>query len=70
MLYSILIIVPIGWMGLSSTKQSLEIFKGPWILPEQVQWQNYSNAWIDVGIGNNFINSYGGFNSNIYEVNW
>lgn len=57
MLYSILIIVPIGWMGLSSTKQSLEIFKGPWILPEQVQWQNYSNAWIDVGIGNNFINS-------------
>lgn len=56
-LYSVIIIVPVGWMGLSSTKKSLEIFRGPWILPESVQWQNYTDAWIKVGIGHNFVNS-------------
>lgn len=56
-LYTILIIVPVGWMGLSSTKKSIEIFRGPWILPNHIHWQNYLNAWTKVELGHYFINS-------------
>lgn len=55
LLYSVFIIVPMVWMGLSSTKSSIEIFSGPWVMPEQIQWQNYADAWLDLGIGSSFI---------------
>lgn len=57
-LWAIIIVLPLLWSLLSSFKTSSEIISGsPFALPETWQFNNYSRAWIDAGIGRYFLNT-------------
>ncbi|WP_258067073.1 carbohydrate ABC transporter permease [Arthrobacter sp. GMC3] len=56
-LWSLMVLVPLGWTLLSSFKQTKEIFASPFSLPETWQFQNYINAWNSAGIGTYFFNT-------------
>ncbi|POH57045.1 sugar ABC transporter permease [Arthrobacter glacialis] len=56
-LWSLLVLVPLGWTLLSSFKTTSEIFASPFSLPEVWQFQNYVNAWNTAGIGSYFFNT-------------
>jgi N-acetylglucosamine transport system permease protein len=45
------------WLVYSSFKTDQEIFFSPWSLPEALQWNNFERAWIEVHIGQYFVNS-------------
>lgn len=51
------VVVPLLWVLSSSFKTGPEIFSAPWSLPRSPQWQNYTNAWREGGIGHYFVNS-------------
>lgn len=56
-LWSLLVLVPLGWTLLSSFKTTSEIFASPFSLPAVWQFQNYVNAWNTAGIGSYFFNT-------------
>ncbi|MHA7305601.1 carbohydrate ABC transporter permease [Arthrobacter sp. TMN-49] len=56
-LWSLLVLVPLGWTLLSSFKSTPEIFASPFSLPKEWQFQNYVNAWNTAGIGSYFFNT-------------
>ncbi|WP_395939454.1 carbohydrate ABC transporter permease [Arthrobacter alpinus] len=56
-LWSLMVLIPLGWTLLSSFKTSTEIFSSPFALPDVWQFQNYANAWSTAGIGNYFLNT-------------
>jgi len=55
--WSLFTIFAIGWISMASLKTSKEIFREPFKLPAEPQWQNYVNAWNAVRLGDYFINS-------------
>ena len=55
-IFSVIIIYPIIWLGLSGLKSNADFFLNTWSLPEEWLWGNYQAAW-DAGIGQFFINS-------------
>jgi N-acetylglucosamine transport system permease protein len=57
MLFAATVVVPLLWVLITSLKSGPEIFGSPWSLPKHPQWQNYSNAWSEGGIGRYFWNS-------------
>ncbi len=57
LLFAATIVVPLVWVLVTSLKSGPEIFASPWSLPAHPQWQNYSNAWREGGIGHYFFNS-------------
>jgi len=57
LLFALTIIVPLVWVVSTSFKTVPEIFKDPWLLPLEAQWQNYANAWEREGIGAAFKNT-------------
>jgi raffinose/stachyose/melibiose transport system permease protein len=54
--FSLVIIYPIIWLGLSGLKSNADFFLNTWSLPEEWLWGNYKAAW-DAGIGQFFFNS-------------
>jgi N-acetylglucosamine transport system permease protein len=56
-LYALTLLVPIGWVFVSSLKTSSEIFASPWAFPNVPQWRNYSAAWAENGLSRYFLNS-------------
>jgi len=56
-LWSLMVLVPLGWTVLSSFKTTKEIFASPFSMPEVWQFQNYINAWNTAGIGSYFFNT-------------
>jgi raffinose/stachyose/melibiose transport system permease protein len=51
-------IYPFLWLVSASLKDSLEIFiSGLNLIPEQLQWSNYSRAWTDAGFAGYMLNS-------------
>lgn len=56
-LWTLLVLIPLGWTLLSSFKTTSEIFASPFALPEVWQFQNYVNAWNTAGIGRYFFNT-------------
>jgi N-acetylglucosamine transport system permease protein len=56
-LWAIVVIFPMVWLVYSSFKTDQEIFFSPWSLPEALQWNNFERAWIEVHIGQYFVNS-------------
>lgn len=56
-LFALTILVPLLWVIVSSLKGNAEIFKTPWGLPTNPQWQNYTNAWTKEGIGGSLWNT-------------
>jgi raffinose/stachyose/melibiose transport system permease protein len=55
-IFSLVIIYPIIWLGLSGLKSNADFFLNTWSLPEEWLWGNYQAAW-DAGIGQFFLNS-------------
>lgn len=55
--FGISIIIPFIWVLISAFKTSSEIFQSPWALPKSPQFSNFSTAWVDGQVGNNFLNS-------------
>lgn len=56
-LWSLLVLVPLGWTLLSSFKTTTEIFASPLALPAEWKFENYINAWNTAGIGRYFFNT-------------
>lgn len=55
-IFSIAIIYPIIWLGISGLKSNSDFFLNTWSLPKEWIWENYKAAW-DAGIGQFFFNS-------------
>ena len=43
--YSVLILVPLGWMVIASVKPRGEMFNTPFSLPSTIDWRGYQRAW-------------------------
>ncbi len=56
-LWAVVVIFPMIWLVYTSFKTDQEIFFSPWSLPESIQWNNFERAWVEVHIGQYFINS-------------
>ncbi len=56
-LYSLVILFPMIWILYTSFKTSREFLYAPWSLPENLVWQNYTEAWYTANIGTYFLNS-------------
>ncbi len=48
---------PLLWMVLASLKTQETIFSDIWLIPRQLHFENYVNAWKEGGFGRNFLNS-------------
>ncbi|WP_010281145.1 carbohydrate ABC transporter permease [Bacillus timonensis] len=55
-IFSLVIIYPLIWLGLSGLKSNRDFFLNTWTLPKEWLWQNYKAAW-DAGVGDFFFNS-------------
>lgn len=55
--WSVIVIVPFLWVVLSSFKTTKEILHSPFALPAHWQFDNYTHAWTDAGIGRFFFNT-------------
>jgi ABC-type glycerol-3-phosphate transport system permease component len=55
--WSLFTILALGWIVLASFKTTREIFREPFRLPAEIQWENYVTAWTSVRLGDYFINS-------------
>lgn len=56
-IWAVIVIFPMVWLVYSSFKTDQEIFFEPWALPAALQWNNFERAWVEVHIGQYFINS-------------
>ncbi len=56
-LWTLMVLIPLGWTLLSSFKTTKEIFASPFSLPAEWKFENYINAWNTAGIGNYFFNT-------------
>ncbi|MEA3440030.1 MAG: carbohydrate ABC transporter permease [Chloroflexota bacterium] len=56
-LWSLFTIFAISWISLASLKTNREIFREPFKLPAEIQWENYVTAWNSVRMGDYFLNS-------------
>lgn len=55
--WSLFTIFAISWISLASFKTNREIFREPFKLPAEMQWENYVNAWNSVRLGEYLANS-------------
>ena len=55
--WAAIVIFPMLWLVYSSFKTDQEIFFTPWVLPQALQWGNFQRAWVEVHIGQYFVNS-------------
>ncbi len=56
-LFALVVLVPLLWVFVSSLKTGDEVFRAPWGLPSNPQFNNYAVAWQDAGIGKYVLNS-------------
>jgi len=56
-IWCILVIGPMLWTVISSFKTSEEIFASPFALPEEWNFDNYVNAWVNSGLDRAFLNT-------------
>ncbi len=54
--YLLIVLYPLFWMVISSFKDTSEIFRSVWALPEKWLFQNFIDAWNN-GIAEYFVNS-------------
>lgn len=55
--WSLFTIFTIAWLGLASLKSNREVFREPWKIPVELQFENYERAWSAAKLGTNFTNS-------------
>ncbi|RAV21048.1 carbohydrate ABC transporter permease [Paenibacillus contaminans] len=56
-LYSITVVFPLIWTVYTSFKTTNEFYENPWSLPQQINFDNYINAFTKAKIGAYFMNS-------------
>lgn len=56
-LVAISVISPLLWVFVSALKTGDAIVSSPWSLPTQLQFKNFSEAWVSASIGTAFQNS-------------
>jgi raffinose/stachyose/melibiose transport system permease protein len=56
-LVSITCLFPLAWMFSASFKTQATIFRDMSLIPKEMHWENYANAWIRGGFGMYFLNS-------------
>jgi ABC-type sugar transport system, permease component len=56
-LLAILFLFPIVWVVFASFKDNPSLLTQPWALPNPVQFQNYTTAWVSGKIGQYFVHS-------------
>lgn len=56
-LFSIIFLFPIAWVVFASFKDNPSLLTQPWALPNPVQYQNYTIAWVSGKIGQYFLHS-------------
>ncbi|RYH13945.1 MAG: carbohydrate ABC transporter permease, partial [Alphaproteobacteria bacterium] len=56
-LFAFLSLFPIALLVLNSLKPAAQIVQNPLALPDQIRWQNFSNAWVHAKFSKTFINS-------------
>lgn len=56
-IFSLSILVPLGWAILASFKHKSEFYGNPWALPKGLHFENFRKAFVDANMGEYFINS-------------
>lgn len=56
-IWSLFTVFVITWVGLSSLKSNLQVFKEPWSLPTELHFENFIKAWSVMRFSNYFLNS-------------
>jgi raffinose/stachyose/melibiose transport system permease protein len=54
---AILFLFPIVWVFFASFKDNTSLLAQPWALPNPIQFQNYTTAWVSGKIGQYFVHS-------------
>lgn len=54
---AVAILLPLIWVLYTSLKTNQEFFLSAWKRPSVLRWENYSRAWIQLGIANSFMNT-------------
>lgn len=55
--FAISIVIPLLWVLMASVKQNSEFYQNPWILPQELHWQNFKDAWNRAHMGEYMLNS-------------
>ena len=55
--FTLSIIIPLGWSILASFKHKSEFYANPWALPEGIYFENYATAFVKAKMGEYFLNS-------------
>ena len=55
--WAAIVIFPMIWLVYTSFKTDQEIFFDPWSMPAVPQWNNFERAWVEVHVGQYFLNS-------------
>ena len=56
-LFTLSILIPLGWSILASFKDKSEFYGNPWVLPKGLQLENFTNAFVKSHMGEYFLNS-------------
>ncbi|GAB6168894.1 carbohydrate ABC transporter permease [Clostridium carnis] len=56
-IFSLSILVPIGWSILASMKHKSEFYGNPWAMPQGFYFENFRKAFVEANMGEYFINS-------------
>lgn len=54
---TIFVLLPLSWVVLTSFKTSKEFYESPWMLPANINFTNYINAFSKARMGDYFLNS-------------
>lgn len=55
--FAFIALFPIALLVLNSLKPAAQIVQNPLALPDQIRWENFSNAWVHAKFSKTFINS-------------
>lgn len=55
--FTLTILIPLGWSVLASFKHKSEFYANPWALPKGIYFENYVNAFVKAKMGEYFLNS-------------
>lgn len=58
-LWSLMVVLPVGWIVINSFRESSDIKRSPLALPDlaDLKWENFLHAWTDANIGQFFFNT-------------
>lgn len=55
--WSLFTILAITWVVMASLKTNRDVFRNPFAIPSNPQWQNYEKVWTTSDVGQGFLNS-------------